>query len=125
MPAGANLPRSMKRIAPTGLALAALLAGCGGGTKVGPNSNDKRVDALNCLTQKYKLDAHLSGKDAIQVNNEHTGPRIKFFLTRGQAEGAQFEGTAEGTLQSGAALIYVRANGDDLLEKVEDCIDGL
>jgi hypothetical protein len=77
------------------------------------------------MTQKHHLDARLSGKDAIQVNDPRTGPRVKFFLTRGQAEAAQFEGTAEGTLESGAALIYVRANGDDLLEKVEDCIDSL
>jgi hypothetical protein len=107
----------------TGLMLAVALPGCGG-SKAGPDSNDKRVDALNCLNDK-KLDARMSGKDAIQVGDARTGPRIRFFLTRGQAEGAQFEGTAEGTLQSGAALIYVRNNGDELLEQVEDCIDSL
>lgn len=114
----------MKRIAVIGLTLAAALTGCSG-TKVGPNSNDKRADALTCLRDEHKLDAHMRGKNEIQVGDPATGPRIRFFLTRGQAEGAQFEGTAEGTLQSGAALIYVRANGDDLLEKVESCIDGL
>src|SRR3954447_8945535 len=112
----------MKRIALTGLALAAALAGCGG-SKVGPDSNDARTGTLDCLTQKHHLEARLSGKDSIQVGDPTTGPRIKFFLTRGQAEAAQFEGTAEGTLESGAALIYVRANGDDPLEKVEDCVD--
>jgi hypothetical protein len=113
----------VKRIAITALA-AATLTGCGG-TKVGPDSNDARTDALNCLTQKHHLEARLSGKDAIQVGDPRRGPRVKFFLTRGQAEAAQFEGTAEGTLESGAALIYVRANGDAVLEKVEDCIDSL
>ena len=106
------------------MALVASLAGCGG-TKVGPDSNDKRQDALSCMTGKYKLDARFDGKDAIQVGDPRTGPRVQFYLTRGQAEAAQFEGTAEGTLQSGAALIYVRGNGDDLLQKVEDCIDSL
>jgi hypothetical protein len=92
---------------------------------VGPDSNDARTEALDCMTQKHHLDARLSGKDSIQVGDARTGPRVKFFLTRGQAEAAQFEGTAEGTLESGAALIYVRANGDDLLAQVEDCIDSL
>src|SRR3954451_3040837 len=112
----------MKRIAITSLMLAAALTGCGG-TKVGPDSNDARAEALDCMTQKHHLDARLSGKDSIQVGDARTGPRVKFFLTRGPAEAAQFEGTAEGTLESGAALIYVRSNGDDLLAKVEDCID--
>ena len=114
----------MKRIATSLLVLPLAVAGCTG-TKVGPNSNDKRQDALTCLNDRYGLDARLVGKDAIQIGDPRTGPRIRFFLTRGQAEGAQFEGTAEGTLQSGAALIYVRRNGDELLEKVEDCIDSL
>src|SRR3954463_1924530 len=114
----------MKRIAITSLVLAAALTGCGG-TKVGPDSNDARAQALDCITQKHHLQAVLSGKDSIQVGDPKTGPRVKFFLTRGQAEAAQIEGTAEGTLESGAALIYVRANGDDVLEKVEDCIDSL
>lgn len=106
------------------LLLVLALAGCGG-TKVGPDSTDKRGDALNCLKNKYKLDARLSGTDSIQIGDPRTGPRIRFFLTRGQAEAAQFEGTAEGTLESGAALIYVRGNGDELLTKVEDCVDSL
>ena len=114
----------MKRTLTIGLALATALAGCGS-TKAGPDSNDKRADALTCLTDKYHLDARMVGEDTIQVGDPRTGPKVRFFLTRGQAEGAQFEGTAEGTLQSGAALIYVRRNGDDVLEKVEDCIDSL
>jgi hypothetical protein len=100
------------------------MAGCGG-TKVGPNSNEKRAEAVDCMTDKYGLDARMVGDDTIQVGDPRTGPRVRFFLTRGQAEGAQFEGNAEGTLQSGAALIYVRRNGDEILEKVEDCIDSL
>jgi len=114
----------MTRIAITGLVAAAALAGCGG-TKVGPDSNDARTAALDCLTQKHHLEARLSGKDSIQVGDARTGPRIKFFFTRGQAQAAQLEGTAEGTLESGAALIYVRENGDSVLEKVEDCVDSL
>jgi hypothetical protein len=108
----------------TALVLALVLAGCGG-TKVGPDSNDTRTRALSCMTTKHKLDARLSGADSIQVGNPRTGPRVQFFLTRGQAEGAQIQGMAEGTIQSGAALIYVRRNGDPILEKVEDCIDNL
>jgi hypothetical protein len=108
----------------TALVLAVALAGCGG-TKVGPDSNDTRTRALDCLTTKHRLDARFSGTDSIQVGDARTGPRVKFFLTRGQAEAAQIEGRAEGTIESGAALIYVRRNGDPILEKVEDCIDSL
>lgn len=107
------------------LALAAAVVAACGGTKVGPNSNEKRGEAVACMNGKYDLNARLVGDDEIQVGDAKTGPRVRFFLTRGQAEGAQFEGTAEGALQSGAALIYVRRNSDEVLEKVEDCIDSL
>ena len=112
----------------TPASIAALLlvavAGCGG-TKVGPDSTDQRDVALDCLTHKHKLQARLSGSDSIQVGNPNTGPRIRFFLTRGLAEAEQFAGNAEGTVQSGSALIYVRHNGDKLLSQVEDCVDSL
>ena len=103
--------------------LAAALAGCG--SKEGPESNDKRGAALDCLKNDKKLPARLAGADSIQIGDGRTGPRIKFFLTRGEAEAAQFQGGAEGTVQSGSALIYVRRNGDELLKQVEDCIDNL
>ncbi len=103
---------------------ALLLAGCSG-AKQGPDSNDKRVDALACLKEEKGLEARLDGRDAIQVGASDRGPRVRFFLTRGLAEAHQFEGRAEGTLQSGSALIYVRENGDELLEEIEDCVDSL
>jgi hypothetical protein len=106
------------------LLLALALAGCGS-TKVGPDSTDMRGAALDCLTNKHRLQARMSGTDSIQVGNAQTGPRIRFFLTRGLAEAEQFGGDAEGTIQSGSALIYVRRNGDTVLKQVEDCIDNL
>jgi hypothetical protein len=106
------------------LLLALAVAGCGG-SKEGPESNDKRGAALDCLTNQKHLNARLAGPESIQIDNPRTGPRIKFFLTRGEAEAAQFQGTAEGTIQSGSALIYVRRNGDDLLKQVESCVDNL
>jgi hypothetical protein len=114
----------VRSTAVTALLLVLAFAGCGG-SKVGPDSNDTRGAALDCLHNKYKLDARMSGANSIQIGDPRTGPRIRFFLTRGQAEAAQFEGTAEGTLESGAALIYVRRNGDKLLAQVEDCVDSL
>jgi hypothetical protein len=116
----------MRRPALAPVALCALaIAGCGGSTKEGPESNDKRGAALECLKNEKQLDAALQGKDAIQVGDPESGPRIRFFLTRGEAEAAQFQGTAEGTIQSGSALIYVRRNPDDLLEQIESCVDNL
>ena len=101
---------------------AALLAGCGGGSS-GPNSNDKRASALECLRSEKKLDARLVGRDSIQVGDARTGPRIKFFLTGGQAEAAQFSGNAEGSEHIGTALLFVRRGSDDALAKVEACLD--
>lgn len=111
---------------PTALVAAGALVASGcGGTKEGPESNDRRGEALACLTQSKQLDARLVGEDEIQVGNATTGPKVRFFITRGVAEAEQFEGRAEGTLQSGSALIYVRKGDDDLLAKIEDCVDSL
>ena len=111
---------------PTALIAAGALVASGcGGTKEGPESNDRRDAALTCLTQAKKLDARLVGDDEIQVGDAATGPKVRFFITRGVAEAEQLEGRAEGTLQSGSALIYVRKGDDDLLAKVEDCVDSL
>ena len=114
----------MKWTLVTAVMLALALAGCGGG-KAGPDSNERRGVAFDCLKNEHKLPARLSGEDAIQIGNPRTGPRVRFFLTRGLAEAEQFQGTAEGTIQSGSALIYVRRNGDKVLKQVEDCIDNL
>jgi hypothetical protein len=112
-------------LSPALVAVCALALAACGGAKEGPESNDKRGVALDCLKRDKGLDARLVGEDEIQVGDTRTGPRLRFFITRGQAEAEQFEGRAEGTLQSGSALIYVRDNPDELLEKVEDCIDNL
>ena len=118
----------MPRRAPIAVLAACSLTvgGCSlGGAKQGPESNDKRAEALACLEEEKGLDARLDGRDAIQIGDPRRGPRIRFFLTRGEAEALQFQGRAEGTLQSGSALIYVRENRDELLEQVEDCVDNL
>jgi hypothetical protein len=106
-------------------AACALALGACGGAKEGPESNDKRDVALDCLTGEKGLQAKAVGEEEIQVGDDRSGPKVRFFITRGVAEAEQFEGRAEGTLQSGSALIYVRRSPDDLLAKVEDCIDNL
>ena len=121
----------MKRALPL-LALAlvlAALAGCGGGDDPANgrpatvDENDDRALALDCMTRVKGLDARLDGEDAIQVDDPETGPRIRFFLTSGEAESAQFTGQAEGTEQMGGALLYVREASDETLEDVEFCLD--
>jgi hypothetical protein len=102
-------------------ACAALAAGCGGDD----DSNDKRATALECLRDDRGLDARLAGRDAIQVGDGEKGPRIRFFLTSGEAEAAQFEGRQEGTEHIGSALLFVRQGSDQLLEDVESCLDSL
>jgi hypothetical protein len=108
---------------------AALASGCGGNdsgsASTGANSSDKRAAALGCLQGEQHLDARLLGRDSIQVANPREGPRIKFFLTSGEAEGAQFGGRAEGSEHIGTALLFVRGGSDELLEKIEGCLDNL
>ena len=52
-------------------------------------------------------------------------PRIKFFLTAGEAEAEQFQGRGEGAEQIGGTLLYVGDGSDDLLEPVEKCLADL
>ena len=110
------------------VACALLAAGCGSNAKTsgnGPNADDKRAAALNCLKNQQKLAVSLIGSDSLQVGDPATGPRIKFFLTGGEAEAAQFEGRGEGSEQIGPALLFVRKAGDDQLKQIETCLDDL
>ncbi|MFN2617113.1 MAG: hypothetical protein ABR581_08310 [Thermoleophilaceae bacterium] len=110
-----------------GLALlCAAISGCGlSGGGSGPNSRDRIPDALRCLHEDKGLAARLEGRDSIQVGDPTRGPRIRFFLTGGEASAAQFEGREEGTEQIGASLLYVRQADDHTLADVENCLDNL
>ena len=109
--------------------LAAAVTGCGsgGGSGASPadKQNDKRGATLACLRGEHSLDARPLGRDSIQVGDARTGPRVKFFLTNGEAEAAQFEGRGEGSEQIGSALLFVRQGSEDTLEQVEECLDQL
>lgn len=110
--------------------LLAALAGCGSSDAGGSDDeSDKRAAALECLTQDKDVDARLEGDHEIVLNGDQNGPRIKFFLTSGEAEAASFEGRGEGAEQIGAALLYVqpeiREHTEELLEDAEDCLSEL
>jgi hypothetical protein len=110
------------------LGLAALLGGCSLSSNdgsSGDNGSDKRALALECLRQEKHLGARAAGDDALIVGDPGSGPRIRFFLTSGEAEAAQFEGKGEGAEQIGSALLFVRGGSDEVLEQVEDCLAGL
>ena len=112
------------------LALALVGPGCGGAydPRAGlPDevADDPRAVTLNCLTDDEQLDAREQGEDEILVGDDETGPRIRFYLTSGESEAAQFEGKAEGTEQIGSALLFVREGSDDELKRVEYCLDHL
>ena len=116
-----------RRLAPI-LAVAALpgLAGCGlGSNDAGPDPSDKRTAALECLRDEKGVGARPAGPSGIQVGDPATGPRVRFYLTSGEAEAAQFKGTQEGSEHIGSALLFVRGGSDDLLEDVESCLDDL
>lgn len=112
------------------LILLALLPGCGLGSDDaggGDDDSDKRAVAMECFEQEG-VDAHLEGEEGdeeILIGPGDDGPRIRFFLTSGEAEAAQFEGNGEGAEQIGATLLYVRDGSDELLETVELCLADL
>jgi hypothetical protein len=112
------------------LILLVALVGCGS-NDAGPSEDDSdaRAVALDCLTEDKGVDARPDGDDGIVLNDDENGPRIKFFLTSGEAEAASFEGEAEGAEQIGQALLYVepeiRADSEELLEDVESCLADL
>lgn len=106
--------------------LALTAAGCGlSGDDAAVDPNDKRAVALECITNDKGLDAELSGNDRIQVGDPSTGPRIRFFLTGGEAEAEQFEGRGEGAEQIKNALLFVRQGSEDDLGEIEECLNDL
>lgn len=114
----------MKRLLP--LLVPLLLVPACGGDPSPPSSvdeNDERAVALWCMQELRDLDARPEGERAIAVGDPDTGPRVRFFLTGGQAEAFQFEGEAEGAEQISDALLFVRQASDDVLEDVEYCLD--
>jgi hypothetical protein len=118
----------MRMTAAVLLACAALAAsGCAvsstGDSGVDPN--DKRATALECITKDKGLDARLEGRDRIQVGDAKAGPRIRFFLTGGQAEAEQFEGRGEGAEQIKNSLLFVRQGSEDDLTGIEECLNDL
>ncbi len=115
----------MRRIAL--VACVAALGGCsrGGGAEAGPDPNDKRATALACLTEEKQIDARPMGRDSIQVGAGESGPRVRFFLTGGEAEAEQFKGRAEGSEHIGSALLFSRNGSEEQLQQVEECLSDL
>jgi hypothetical protein len=116
----------MKRRLLLSTAAAALLAlpGCGIGSDDaggGEDDSDKRAVALTCLEEEG-VDARLDGDEDIVIGDVPDGPRVKFFLTSGESEAAQFEGNGEGAEQIGPTLLYVNRGSDELLQTVEGCL---
>ena len=120
----------MKRPLLLGFLLVALVAGCGSddAAPVGDDSDLKAV-ALACLTDEHGIDARIEGDEEIVLGGDATGTRIKFFLTAGEAEAAQFEGHGEGAEQIGSTLLFVspevRPESEEILGDVEKCLSDL
>lgn len=115
------------RAAALAAALALVTSGCGissdGDEETDPN--DKRANALKCLTDEKGLEARLEGRNSIQVGEATGGPRIRFFLTSGQAEAEQFAGRGEGAEQIKSAWLYAREGSEATLEATEECLNEL
>jgi hypothetical protein len=101
------------------------LGACGSktnGDSLGANPNDQRAEALACM-KEHKLAVRKVGNTSIQVGPAGTGPRVVFYTTPRDAEADQFEGKTPDAEQVGRALIYVNEGSDEVLEKLENCLD--
>ncbi|MBA3264010.1 MAG: hypothetical protein H0T69_16390 [Thermoleophilaceae bacterium] len=101
--------------------------GLGSDDAGGSDDLDDRTAAMTCL-QDAGIDARLEGPEGEQeivIDGGANPPRIKFFLTAGEAEAEQFQGRGEGAEQIGGTLLYVGDGSDDLLEGVEKCLADL
>ena len=108
----------------------ALLAGCSLGSEDagGGNNVDDRTATMTCLQDAGVDNARLVGADAEQkivIGDSADAPRIKFFLTAGEAEAEQLQGRGEGAEQIGGTLLYVGDGSDDGLKPVEKCLADL
>ena len=102
-----------------------MLAGCGiGDEDVGPDPADKKAATLECLNEKEVAARSARGND-IQVGDPPRGPLIRFYLTSGEAEAAQFQGKVEGTEHISSALVFVNDGSEDVLQDVEECLADL
>lgn len=108
----------------------AALPGCGIGSSDaggGDDDSDKRAVALECFEEEG-VEARLDGEEGdeeIVIGDGADAPRIRFFLTSGESEAAQFAGDGEGAEQIGSTLLFVNGGSDELLETVEGCLGGL
>ncbi len=104
---------------------AAVSSGCASSTNSSNDPNDKRATALQCLKEDKNVPAHLLGSDSIQVDGSANGPRIRFFLTAGEAAAQQFLGHGEGAEQIKSALLFTRKGSEDMLQSTEECLADL
>jgi hypothetical protein len=108
----------------------ALMAGCSLGSEDagGGNDLDDRSATMACLQDAGVDGARLVGPDGgqeIVIGDSADAPRVKFFLTAGEAEAEQFQGRGEGAEQIGGTLLYVGDGSDDQLGPVEKCLADL
>jgi hypothetical protein len=112
----------------TSCAAVLALAGCGASNdptepgSEGPDPNDTRAVALQCITEEEGLEAQTSGEKSILIGTEPGGPRVEFFLSTGEAESQQFKGEAQDAEQVGAALVFVNQGSEEELESLEKCL---
>lgn len=102
----------------------AALPGCGlGSGDAGPGEDESNLRGamLACFEDKG-VEARPEGEQEIVVGDSPQAPRVRFFLTAGEAEARAFQGRGEGAEQIGAALLYVGDGDDDTLEDVENCL---
>ena len=107
------------------LLCAVSLGACGSksnGDSLGSNPNDQRTEALACMKDE-QLTVKKVGNTSLQVGAEKDGPRVVFYTTPRDAEADQFVGRTPGAEQVGRALIYVNEGSDEVLEKLENCLD--
>jgi hypothetical protein len=94
-------------------------AACGAPDERSRGEYDPRLPVVSCL-REHDVPARRDAGIAILAERV----RIDFMATPGEAEARQITGRAQGAEQIGRALIWVGRAPDDLLDTVEDCVDG-
>lgn len=94
-------------------------AGCGAPDERSRGEYDPRVPVVSCLREHGVAARRVDG---VAILAERV--RIDFAVTPGQAEARQIAGQAQGAEQIGRALVWVGRARDDLLDTIEECVDG-
>ena len=102
---------------------ATLLAGCGTDHGIGDGAYDPRDSRVECFVKDGYQAKKVGVSDVVVTPPGQAPLRVYFASTPGEAEALAVENRAQGAEQLGRALLYVGNAPEDVLTKVEDCLN--